>query len=47
MSYEDQQNILAAGMNVLEFELKVARFLVGGSKWFRACVGAHELVEKV
>jgi len=23
--------------------LKLARFLVGGSKWFKACVGAHNL----
>jgi len=23
--------------------LKLARFLVGGSKWFKACVGAHKL----
>ena len=27
--------------------LKLARFLVGGSKWFRACVGAHNLQKKI
>jgi len=26
--------------------LKLARFPVGGSKWFRACVGAHNLLNR-
>ena len=27
--------------------LKLARFLVGGSKWFIACVGAHNFAEQI
>ena len=26
--------------------LKLARFLVGGSRWFKACVGAHNLQKR-